>query len=235
MCQAPAISRYQANAHHDNHRHPRLINLQRKRPAIALTQPFHNPQSIDYDEAEWLACEDWIERHLPNNADTMPHPGNEPSMPATEFHWARLHQLSGPQFHRIMAARIAVFVVEQNCPYQDADEMDAHSWHLSALIDGRLAGYLRLVDPGQRYAEPSIGRVLTVTDFRRQGLGRVLMDAALRQAERLFPGSAIRISAQAYLLDFYRSYGFETVGEGYLEDGIPHWEMLRSGRPDEMG
>lgn len=165
----------------------------------------------------------------------MPHPGDGPAMAATELHWARLDQLSAPQFHQIMAARIAVFVVEQNCPYQDADEMDAHSWHLSACIDGRLAGYLRLVDPGQRYTEPSIGRVLTTTAFRRQGLGRVLMDEALREAHRRFPATAIRISAQAYLLEFYRSYGFETVGESYLEDGIPHWEMLRSWRPGEMG
>ncbi|MEZ5443045.1 MAG: GNAT family N-acetyltransferase [Lysobacterales bacterium] len=165
---------------------------------------------------------------------TAPNPGQPSNHHNLQFSWARLDQLSGPQFHQIMAARIAVFVVEQNCPYQDADELDACSSHLSAQIDGRLAGYLRIVDPGCKYPEPSIGRVLTTPAFRGLGVGRQLMAEALRQTGQHFPGAAIRISAQAYLLDFYGSFGFEAVGEGYLEDGIPHWEMLRPARSDAV-
>ncbi|MCB1606007.1 MAG: GNAT family N-acetyltransferase [Xanthomonadales bacterium] len=145
------------------------------------------------------------------------------------FQWSRLSELGGTQFHQIIAAREAVFVVEQNCPYQDADHHDDLSWHLSMHIDGELAAYLRIVDPGHKYPEPSIGRVLTTAPFRGRGLGQRLMAEAIDGAQTHYPGQPIRISAQVYLLDFYRSFGFQVVGEVYLEDGIEHQEMLRAG------
>jgi ElaA protein len=120
-----------------------------------------------------------------------------------------------------------VFIVEQNCPYQDADELDQHSWHLRVLTQGQLAGYLRIVDPGYRYTEASIGRVLTTAPFRGSGVGQAMMREALSYAARCYPDPGIRLSGQSYLLRFYRSFGFETVGEEYLEDGIAHFEMLR--------
>lgn len=145
-----------------------------------------------------------------------------------DFHWSRLDQLSGAQFHQIIAAREAVFIVEQDCPYQDADDLDQHSWHLRVLSAGELAGYLRIVDPGYKYAEASIGRVLTTAPFRGTGVGQAMMDEALAYTAQHYANPAVRLSGQSYLLRFYRSFGFETVGEEYLEDGIPHFEMLRS-------
>jgi ElaA protein len=148
----------------------------------------------------------------------------------------RLQDMSADGLHAVLAARESVFIVEQNCPYLDADALDRHSWHLAGTLDGTLAAYLRVVDPGYKsvhpgefYAEPSIGRVLTMQAFRRRGLGVALMDEGIAGCERYFPGQGIRISAQSYLLDFYRAHGFKVVGEEYLEDDIPHFEMLRDG------
>lgn len=143
------------------------------------------------------------------------------------FRWARLEQLSAIQFHEIIGARERVFIVEQNCPYPDADDYDFACWHLIGKVDGRLAAYLRIVDPGHKYAEASIGRVLTVSAFRGMGMGKLLLDEAIAGLAKHYPGQAIRISAQAYLLDFYTGYGFNAIGDGYLEDNIPHIEMLR--------
>lgn len=151
------------------------------------------------------------------------------------FRWTRLSELTAAQWHTVLAARQSVFVVEQNCPYQDADELDLHSWHLLGEIEGRLVAYLRVVDPGWKsvhpgacYAEPSIGRVLTTSEHRGRGLGWLLMHEGITGCERRFPGQGIRISAQSYLLKFYCALGFQVVGEEYLEDGIPHFEMLRT-------
>lgn len=157
------------------------------------------------------------------------------AMPDLQFRWTRLSELTAAQWHTVLAARQAVFVVEQNCPYQDADALDLHSWHLLGEVEGRLAAYLRVVDPGRKsvhpgvyYAEPSIGRVLTTKAFRGLGFGRQLMHEGIVGCERRFPGQGIRISAQSYLLKFYCELGFQVVGEEYLEDDIPHFEMLRT-------
>lgn len=155
-------------------------------------------------------------------------------MSTVYFEWARLDDFSGAHWHEIIAARMAVFVVEQHCPYQEADDLDARSWHLQARLDGQLAGYLRVVDPGLKigenarpYAEPSIGRVLTTAAFRGKKIGAQLMREGIAGCERFFPQHGIRISAQAYLLEFYRGLGFHAVGGEYLEDGIAHYEMVR--------
>ena len=157
-------------------------------------------------------------------------------MSTLSFRWARLHELTALEWHAVLAAREAVFIVEQNCPYQDADALDAHSWHLIGTCDGQLAAYLRVVDPGYKsvhagvfYAEPSIGRVLTTSSFRGKSFGQQLMREGIDGCSRLFPSQGIRISAQSYLLSFYRALGFVEVGDEYDEDGIPHFEMLRTG------
>lgn len=150
--------------------------------------------------------------------------------PKTElsFRILRIEELSARELHAILAQRERVFIIEQNCPYQDADDYDLVSWHLACYSGGKLAAYLRIVDAGHKYAEASIGRVLTVKEFRGFGLGRVLMQEAINRFEALYPDQGIRISAQSYLLDFYQSFGFRPVGDEYLEDGIAHTEMLRA-------
>jgi ElaA protein len=143
------------------------------------------------------------------------------------FYWARLEQLDAQQFHEIILNRERVFVVEQQRACQDADAYDRVSWHLTCRLDGTLAAYLRIVDPGHKYPEPSIGRVLTVSQYRGIGLGKALLKHAIAGAAEYYPDQAIRISAQSHLHHFYSSYGFQAVSEEYLEENIPHIEMLR--------
>ena len=140
--------------------------------------------------------------------------------------------LSNVEVYQIMAARTAVFVVEQNCVYQDADFADFDCYHLAAWLpgaDGRatLAAYVRLVPPGLKFAEASIGRVLTSQIARRRKLGAILMTRAIAECHALFGVTPIRIGAQKYLEHFYRRLGFVSVSDVYDEDGIPHIEMLR--------
>lgn len=145
------------------------------------------------------------------------------------FHWSRLEDLSGREVHEIIKAREAVFIVEQNCPYQEADDYDLSAWHLVCRVDGTLAAYIRVVDPGLKYPEPSIGRVMTVKEFRGKRLGALLMQKAIQFTESRYPSQGIQIGAQAYLRDFYSSFGFRQVGEDYLEDNIPHINMIKLG------
>ena len=128
----------------------------------------------------------------------------------------------------ILALRCRVFILEQGA-YLDPDGADLHSWHLQGRDEaGVLQAYLRGVEPGIKYAEPSIGRVITAPEVRRTGLGRALMREGLRRCAAQWPGQDVRISAQARLNDFYVGFGFVTEGDDYLEDGIPHRQMLWS-------
>lgn len=139
----------------------------------------------------------------------------------------RLEALAPLALHAIMQVRQEVFVVEQQCVYLDADAADVHSWHLTGCdAGGRIHAYARIVDPGIKYAEASIGRVLTSAAARGTGLGRRLVARALAQAAAAYPGIGVRISAQSRLETFYGGFGFVIVGDRYLEDGIPHTEML---------
>lgn len=141
----------------------------------------------------------------------------------------RLADLTASSLHRIHVARQQVFVVEQRCVFQDADDVDERSQHLVAWsADERLLAYARIVDPGVKYAEASIGRVLTTEAARGRGLGRLLIRRAVEQVMRDFPEAGVRISAQQRLQGFYREVGFISVGEPYLEDDMPHVEMLRA-------
>lgn len=137
-------------------------------------------------------------------------------------------ELTPREVHDLYQARIEVFVIEQDCPFQDVDGADPVSWHLLGReAGGTLVAYCRLVPPGVKFAEPSIGRVLTTAAVRGTGAGRVLMREALGHAERLWPGRPIRIGAQHQLERFYEEFGFASASEPYVEDGIPHIEMLR--------
>jgi len=144
------------------------------------------------------------------------------------FIWSRMDAMSALDLYEILQARAAVFVVEQNCPYQDADGVDLQSWHLCVRSGGELAAYARVVDPGVNYVQPSIGRVLTLQKFRSLNIGRALVAEAIRFSEATFSGQDIKIGAQAYLQRFYESLGFRAVSDLYDEDGIPHMKMLRA-------
>ncbi len=152
-----------------------------------------------------------------------------------EWQWSLFDELSTRDLYDILKIRQAVFVVEQNCAYQDLDDVDQHAWHLlgkQGTAPKLLVAYLRLVYPDMNYPEPAIGRVLTLASKRGQGLGKALTKEALAQAARKYPGQPIRISAQLHLSNFYQEFGFEIVSEPYDEDGIPHIEMLRPAHSD---
>jgi len=134
--------------------------------------------------------------------------------------------LSKVELFDIYYLRQEVFVVEQECAYQDADEKDQLSYHIMAYDKEVLVAYLRIVSPGVSYVEPAIGRVVTKPTHRGLGQGRILMKKAIEQVKSVFDKSSIRISAQEHLIPFYESLNFKVIGEGYLEDNIPHIEML---------
>lgn len=135
-------------------------------------------------------------------------------------------ELTVRELHAIIALRERVFVVEQRCAYQDADDLDPASTHLWAeRHDGTIVAYLRIVPAGARFAEASIGRVVTAMEVRGTGLGRELMRRGIAAVGE---GRPIRISAQSYLGRFYRQFAFERVSAEYDEDGIKHIEMLRA-------
>lgn len=137
------------------------------------------------------------------------------------------NELSTDELYRIIKARIDVFVVEQQCSYHDLDDYDRKALHLWAEKDGEILAYCRLFPSGVKYKEASIGRVLTTTGARRLGIGRQLVSFAVEIIENRFQTSEIRISAQDYLLSFYADFGFQDTGKKYMEDTLPHSEMLR--------
>lgn len=139
----------------------------------------------------------------------------------------KFKELTVEELYAILQLRSQVFVVEQNCVYQDPDDKDQHAWHLMGIEESTLIAYTRLLPPGISYEDPSIGRVVTLPLRRRSGLGRELMKASIRECERLFGNTSITIGAQSHLIHFYESLGFSMAGDQYLEDGIPHIRMTR--------
>lgn len=157
-----------------------------------------------------------------------------PAMSSTttlQWQFVRLEDLPIADWYAVCAARIDVFVIEQNCPFQDLDGADFQSWHLlgwdSSSKKKELAAYCRLVDPGVKFAYPSIGRVITTRDYRLGGYGKQLMREACARHDTVYPGVPNRIGAQARLEKFYQGFGFVTDSAPYIEDGIPHLEMQR--------
>jgi ElaA protein len=141
-------------------------------------------------------------------------------------------EMPSPALYGALALRSQVFVVEQRCIYQDPDGRDPDALlivgtlgHADADADAEVIATARVLRPGARFEEPSIGRVCTSPRHRQRGLGRRLMAFSIASARQHHPGLAIRISAQAYLQRFYESFGFVVVSPPYLEDEIPHLEM----------
>jgi ElaA protein len=152
------------------------------------------------------------------------------SLPSLVWRCASFDDLSARELHGIHRARQRVFVVEQGCAFLDADAADELARHLTGLAAGgqEPLAYARLLPPGAKYEDASIGRVLTAFSVRGLGLGRQLMQRALSLVASTWPGAAVRISAQSRLEPFYASFGFAPVGDRYLEDGIDHTEMVLS-------
>lgn len=163
---------------------------------------------------------------------------------ALEWRWKPFSALTAVEVYDMLEARNAVFVVEQQCVYNDVDGLDQGAWHLFAYSHGTaaqagtktrvgtelaspsvppmLAGYLRVLLPDASDTDVRIGRVLTTSDFRRIGLGSVLLEQALKHILTQWPGAAIKLHAQAHLQMFYGAFGFEAISEVHDEDGIPH-------------
>ena len=139
----------------------------------------------------------------------------------------RFDELTPDELYAILQLRNEVFIVEQNCVYNDIDGKDQPAWHLMANEDDKLVAYTRILPPGVSYSDPAIGRVVTSSAKRRSGLGRELMKRSIEACEKLFGKTSISLSAQVYLQSFYESLGFIVVGEEYLDDGIPHIKMSR--------
>ena len=150
----------------------------------------------------------------------------EPASPT--WRACRFDELSVFDLDAIYRARQQVFSIEQECIYLDADGFDADSLHLAAWSPEHKIplAYARVVNPGLKYAEPSIGRVITTAPGRGIGLGRELVRRAIALSRQAFPGQGIRISAQSRLEEFYAEVGFVVVGEPYMEDDLLHTEML---------
>jgi ElaA protein len=134
--------------------------------------------------------------------------------------------LSKEELHDIFALRIEIFIVEQNCPYQEIDGLDKDAYHALATDGGKLIGTLRILKSGTVYSESAIGRVATHQDHRGKKVAYNMMKQALLFIHSELHENSVRISAQSHLEAFYSQFGFEPTGKNYLEDGIPHKEML---------
>ncbi|RIW14664.1 GNAT family N-acetyltransferase [Algoriphagus lacus] len=137
------------------------------------------------------------------------------------------HELTVDELYEILKLRSEVFVVEQNCVFQDMDDKDQKCYHLMVFSENGLVAYSRLVPAGLSYEEVAIGRVITAPSVRGTGLGKVLMELSILYCHQLLGTGPIRIGAQTYALGFYESLGFVAEGETYDEDGIEHIEMVR--------
>jgi ElaA protein len=144
------------------------------------------------------------------------------------FECKHFNTLTINELYDILALRQEVFTVEQNCPYQDADGRDLESWHLMGRdTEGVLVAYTRLVPEGISFDNyVSIGRVVTSPKERGKGFGKILMEESISRIKALFPNMPVKIGAQTYLLRFYSDLGFESTGQEYIEDNIPHTYMI---------
>lgn len=136
----------------------------------------------------------------------------------------RFEELSVGELYDILKIRVEVFVVEQQCIYQELDEKDKQSYHVFYKENGKIQAYLRVIDKGVSFDEVSIGRVISVK--RRCGIGSKLLAQGIKVAKERMNATSIRIEAQTYARKLYEKQGFIQVSEEFLEDGIPHIEML---------
>ncbi|TRZ46070.1 GNAT family N-acetyltransferase [Robertkochia solimangrovi] len=136
-------------------------------------------------------------------------------------------ELSLEELYGLLRLRSEVFVVEQDCVYQDVDNKDQKALHVIGKIDNKIVAYTRLFKPGYYFERSSIGRVVVSSDYRGMNLGHKILTASIEAVNSFFKVKDIEISAQTYLMKFYSEHSFETIGEEYLEDGIPHIRMIR--------
>lgn len=151
-----------------------------------------------------------------------------------EFNWYPFSALNGEQVYAMLSLRSRVFVVEQQCPYQDADGQDTNTVHLFGMEEGQLVAYLRLFPPTDSKPEVVFGRVVTAPEVRQKGYGKQLLQEMLSYCDWHFPDTTIQCSAQHYLLKFYQGFGFKEYGDIYEEDGIPHIAMKRTSAGDAI-
>lgn len=142
-----------------------------------------------------------------------------------EWERKRFEELTLEELYEILRLRVDVFVVEQHCPYPELDGKDQQALHVFAKEDGILQAYLRVLQPGVSFPEASLGRV--ISRKRRQGLGTQLLEQGLQAAEEWLGKVPIRIEAQTYAKGLYEKFGFRQISGEFLEDGIPHIQMLR--------
>ena len=145
-----------------------------------------------------------------------------------EINTYNFSSLNTDQLYRLLQLRSAVFVVEQDCVYQDIDGKDKKALHILGTVEGNIVAYTRVFKPGDYLEKAAIGRVVVASDFRKRDFGQAIMQASIAAVENHFNTTAIGLSAQTYLLNFYNDLGFSALGETYLEDGIPHIYMERS-------
>ena len=138
-------------------------------------------------------------------------------------------ELTTSELYAVLQLRAEVFVVEQDCVYQDVDGKDFEAIHIIGVDKNRVVAYTRIFAPGLYFKEASIGRVVVAKDARQYGYGKDIMIASISAVKQHYSEGNIRISAQEYLLKFYSELGFITEGDGYLEDGIPHRNMVYNG------
>jgi len=136
-------------------------------------------------------------------------------------------ELTNSQLYQILRLRSEIFVVEQDCVYQDMDDKDQKAFHFFCKEDNQIIAYTRIFKPGDYYNEAAIGRVVVKSLKRGTGFGHVLITKSIDEIEKEMGKIPIKIGAQLYLKAFYESYGFKKISEEYLEDGIPHIHMLR--------
>lgn len=148
-----------------------------------------------------------------------------------EWQFYSFNELPARDLYEVLKARQDIFILEQTCLYPDIDGLDLDAHHLLGKVDHgeqrTLVAYLRILAPGAKYTEMSLGRVLTTSAARGSGAGRLLIAEGIRRAEALYPGHRTKIGAQQHLEKFYASFGFETISAPYDEDGIMHIDMLR--------
>jgi ElaA protein len=143
-----------------------------------------------------------------------------------KYNLKHFNDLSTSELYTLIRERIKVFIIEQNCLYEECDNHDQGAWHLMVMDKEELAGCLRILPAGLAYETVSIGRVVVKKEYRGQGIARIMMQTAMQFVEQELKETAITISAQAYLKDFYESLGFYQLTECYDEDGIPHIKMI---------
>ncbi|WP_417884602.1 GNAT family N-acetyltransferase [Zunongwangia sp.] len=144
-----------------------------------------------------------------------------------DFIAKNFNELSINELYEILRLRSEVFVVEQDCVYQDIDNKDQQALHIIGIENGKIVAYARCFNKGIYFKEAAIGRVIINKSIRGRGCGNQLLNASIQSINSIFNTTEIRLSAQQHLTKFYESHGFLVTGEGYLEDGIPHIDMIK--------